>query len=103
MNNASLGARLTWMLEGVRARADDGAEQVEALLRSWLEEGPPQPFFWFVNLVECHSPYLPPRPYNDVTIRARMRAANDVHRYQTVGAVWRACAVREPLSPTALS
>ncbi len=87
----------------VCARADDGAAAIELLLRDWMKETQSQPFFWFVNLVECHSPYLPPRPYNDVSLGARIKAARDVQRYQTVGAVWRACAVREPLSSTALS
>jgi arylsulfatase A-like enzyme len=102
LNKTQLRARLNWMLEGARARADDGASEVEELMRSWIEDAPSQPFFWFVNLIECHSPYLPPKPYNDTNLRARMRAANDVHRYQTLGAVWRACAVREPISPSAL-
>jgi arylsulfatase A-like enzyme len=103
INDTHLGARAHWMLEGVRARSDDGAQEVSKILHRWLQDGLEKPFFWFVNLVECHSPYLPPRPYNDISVRARLRAAKDVQRYQTVGAVWRACAVREPISPTALS
>jgi arylsulfatase A-like enzyme len=52
---------------------------------------PRQPFFWFVNLVECHSPYLPPRPYRGVSTFDRVRAAEDARRYYTLRAIWRAC------------
>jgi sulfatase-like protein len=102
VNEAGLKGRLRWMLESARARSDDGAAQIELLLRQWLKDEPPRPFFWFVNLVECHSPYLPPKPYNDTNIVSRLRTANDVHRYQTVGGVWRACATRDPISTSAL-
>jgi arylsulfatase A-like enzyme len=92
-------ARLAWAAAGLAARADDGARAAEAELRRWIEEGPARPFFWFVNLVECHSPYLPPRPYNDLGPLARLRAADEARRHLTMGAIWRTCLRREALPP----
>ena len=94
--------RIAWALESIYARADDGAEAARELIGTWIKENA-QPFFWMVNLVECHSPYLPPRPYNDMSLRARMRSAQDVQDHQTLLAVWRACVVREPLPSDALA
>lgn len=85
-------ARLAWDREALRATADDGAAEAGATLRAWIEAGPPEPFFWFVNLVECHSPYLPPRPWNDLGPLARVRAAEDARKHLTMSAIWRACA-----------
>jgi arylsulfatase A-like enzyme len=86
-------ARAKWALEAVRARADDGAREAGESLRSWAGElRPGDPFLWFVNLNECHSPYLPPRPYSDVGPLARLRAAEEARRYLTLVAIWRACA-----------
>ena len=48
--------------EALQARADDGASQVQVAFAVGRGFGE-RPFFWFVNLLECHSPYLPPRPY----------------------------------------
>jgi Sulfatase len=78
-----LRLRLRWDLEGVRARGDDGAARAEAVMRRWLGEPDRRPFFWFVNLVECHSPYLPPRPYDGVSALTRLRAADEAQRYLT--------------------
>jgi arylsulfatase A-like enzyme len=57
-----------------------------------IEETPRRPFFWFVNLVECHSPYLPPRPYDDLPLAQRVRAGAEARRHLTLDAIWRACA-----------
>ncbi len=95
--------RLHWMVEGARARSDDGAKAAESIIHRWLDEGPSQPFFWFVNLVECHSPYLPPRPYNDLTLLARLRAVEDVRHYQTLATIWRTCTTRRPIPAQALA
>lgn len=86
-----LRGRLSWALEGLRARADDGAGAAQAVLERWLGERDERPFFWFVNLVEVHSPYLPPRPYNDLGARERVRAAGDARRHLSLGAIWKAC------------
>lgn len=81
--------RLRWVAEATLAKADDGAREAEAILQRWIEEGPRHPFFWFVNLVECHSPYLPPKPFNDLIFMERMRAANEAQRYLNMGSIWR--------------
>jgi arylsulfatase A-like enzyme len=86
-----LRGRLAWAIEGLRARADDGAAAAERTLREWLAEPLDRPFFWFVNLVECHSPYLPPKPYNDLGPLARVRAADEARRHLSLGEIWRAC------------
>lgn len=85
-------ARLRWALEGVRARADDGAADAERAIRELLPVPGDGPFFWLVNLIECHSPYLPPRPYNDLSPRQRLLAALEARRHLTLDAIWRACA-----------
>lgn len=95
---------LRWLWHGARAELDDGAEAVADRVRAWFEDWDgTRPFFWFVNLVECHSPYLPPRPWNDLSLPDRVRAARDVTRYQTLEAVWRHCATRESVPPDALA
>ena len=81
--------RLKWDLECVRARADDGAAQAEEVILSWIGELGTRPFFWFVNLVDCHGPYLPPRPWNGVSGLTRLRAADEAHRYLTFEATLR--------------
>ena len=82
--------RMRWLAEAVRARADDGATGVEAALERWLGESR-EPFFWFVNLLECHSPYLPPRPYGNLSWLDRLRAADDARRYWTLTGIWTVC------------
>jgi arylsulfatase A-like enzyme len=84
-------ARLRWLMEGTLGRVDDGAAAAEATLEQWAAEPLRRPFFWFVNLIECHSPYLPPRPYGDVSLRDRLRATGDAQRYFNLDAIWRAC------------
>ena len=87
-----LRERAAWIAEGVRARADDGATQVQSALGDWIASPPKEPFFWFVNLVEAHSPYLPPKPYNDLGPIDRARAATEASRYLTMSEIWKACA-----------
>lgn len=82
------GARAAW--QALRAGVDDGAREAGAVLRSWMSESRDEPFFWFVNLVEAHSPYLPPKPFNDLGPVARVRAALEARRYLSMNAVWRA-------------
>jgi arylsulfatase A-like enzyme len=76
-----LASRLRWDWEAVRAQGDDGATQAEAAISRWIKDLDAQPFFWFVNLVECHSPYLPPREFAAASILTRLRAADEAHRY----------------------
>lgn len=79
---ATPGGRLRWQLEALRARADDGARRVERLLQGY-DLDREQPFFCFVNLVECHSPYLPPAPYASRSWRRRWQSGLDASRHQT--------------------
>jgi arylsulfatase A-like enzyme len=88
MHNAGRRERLRWLLEGARARADDGAGAVERVLERSLARSD-KPFFCFVNLLECHSPYLPPKPYGRVSLLDRLRAADDARRYHTLDDIWR--------------
>ena len=85
--------RVRWAREALRAKADDGATAAAAELRSAgsTSKGS-KPFFWFVNLVECHSPYLPPWPYNDLGPIDRIRAAEEARRHLTLSGIWKACA-----------
>ncbi len=92
MHRADARSRMRWALEAARARVDDGAGEAGRVLRRMIETRPDQPCFWFVNLVECHSPYLPPRPYNDLSPVERVRAAEEARRYLNLNAIWRACA-----------
>jgi arylsulfatase A-like enzyme len=84
-----LKGRAKWLLESLRARADDGAEAVGAIVREWLAGRDRQPFFLFVNLVECHSPYMPPKPFNDLSPIARVQAGLEAQRHLTFGAIWK--------------
>jgi arylsulfatase A-like enzyme len=74
-------AKLAWIREGLRARSDDGTAEVGTLLRRSIAGWSGVPTFWFVNLIECHSPYLPPRPWNDLSMWQRARAAIEAQRY----------------------
>jgi arylsulfatase A-like enzyme len=87
MHKAGVRERLRWVVEGALGRADDGAREVEKVLERSLRD-PEQPFFCFVNLLECHSPYLPPRPYGG-SLLERARTADDARRYWTLDSIWR--------------
>ena len=81
--------RLAWYQEALRARLDDGATELQGRLESWLSNRRRRPFFWFVNLVECHSPYFPPQPYNDLGASDRLRAAHEARRYLSFSSIWK--------------
>jgi len=91
INGGRLRDRLLWDLDAVRAVQDDGAADVARVLKRWLEESRGGSFFWFVNLTECHSPYLPPRPYNDLAIWDRIRAGEESRRHLTLSEIWKVC------------
>jgi arylsulfatase A-like enzyme len=103
VDRGSARGRLVWAYEGMRARADDGAEQAARVLEDWIaRRSRERPFFWFVNLVECHSPYLPPRPYNDLGPWDRLRAADEARRHLSLEAIWRSCLTELGVPPPAL-
>jgi arylsulfatase A-like enzyme len=89
MTDPGLRARLGWARQAARGRTDDGARAAEAHLSQWIEAGTTQPFFWFVNLTECHSPYLPPRPFNDLGMLGRMRVADEARTHLTLESIWK--------------
>jgi arylsulfatase A-like enzyme len=89
LHKKGLKDRLMWRVDAVRARLDDGASEVGDLLASWTARRDRKPFFWFVNLIECHSPYLPPKPFNPLGPVDRWRSAADASRYLNVGSIWR--------------
>ena len=92
IHDNTLLVRARWLVEALRARVDNGAAEAERILHQWMDEAPHQPFFWFVNLVECHSPYLPPQPYNDLSPLQRLRAAEDARRHLTLSEIWKGSA-----------
>lgn len=83
--------RIRWDLDAVRASIDDGLAAVDETVRSWISQRTSTPFFWFVNLMECHSPYLPPRPWNDLSPIGRYRAGSDARRYQSQQGFFEVC------------
>lgn len=96
--------RLRWAVEGTRSRVDDGAAESAEILGRWIDTVDERsPWFWFVNLTECHSPYLPPRPYNDLGPLDRWRAAGEARRHLTLGAIWRACLAEFDIPDPALA
>jgi arylsulfatase A-like enzyme len=100
----SMRDRLRWQLAAVQATHDDGLTKVAASVRSLLDSTPAdRPFFWFVNLMECHSPYLPPRPWNDLGVVGRWRAGADAARWQTHDARARVCAGELDVPASALA
>lgn len=88
----SFRERARWYAEAMLARVDDGAAQVHRELDRWVAAADGRPFFGFVNLLECHSPYLPPRPFGGWAPIARLKAARDARRHYTLTGIWRACA-----------
>lgn len=94
MDGRSLRDRAGWLAQALRAHSDEGTAAVGELVDGWLEEQDDQPFFWFFNLIDCHSPYLPPKPYADLSAIGRLRAADEARRYLTMEAFWRSCITR---------
>ena len=91
LGRASLRQRARWIAEAVRGRVDDGLRAAEDRINDWIVQPRSRPFFCFANVIECHSPYLPPRPYGEGSTLDRVRAAGDARRYYHLEAIWRAC------------
>jgi arylsulfatase A-like enzyme len=92
VQDSSLRARAAWALEAVRATVDDGAAAAGELIDHWLATDRQEPFFWFVNLVECHSPWLPPRPFTCAGPLERLRTAKEAREHLTLMGMWGASA-----------
>jgi arylsulfatase A-like enzyme len=98
-----LRGRVRSLLDGLLADVDDGLSAVEETFQRALGEAPAdRPWFAFVNLMECHAPYLPPRPWNDLGPRGRLVAADDVRRYQSHAAVVAASMGELAIPPAAI-
>jgi len=98
-----LRSRLSWVVEAARGRVDDGAAEAGQVVDRWIAEpGSGRPFFLFANLVECHSPYLPPRPYGGLGSTTRAWAAIEARRHLNFATILRTCAGGEPIAPGAL-
>jgi arylsulfatase A-like enzyme len=93
---------LRWAREGLVSRQDDGLSSVRPIADRWARAAAAgsDPSLLFVNLVECHSPYLPPRPYNDLRATSRVRAGVEAGRHLGMTEIWRAN-VGGPLPPGA--
>jgi arylsulfatase A-like enzyme len=91
LDQRGVRGRLRAGVAAARGRIDDGAADAERTILRWLDDRSGEPFFWFVNLLECHSPYLPPRPYGDVGTLGRLRASADARQFLNLEAIWRAC------------
>jgi arylsulfatase A-like enzyme len=94
---------LGWARAGLRSKEDDGAAEALAVLETWSREPRERPFFWFVNLIECHAPYLPPRPWNDLGPLDRVRAGDDARTHQSFIGICKICAGRWEISDSALA
>jgi arylsulfatase A-like enzyme len=95
-------AKLAWAREGLRSAADDGAREVAGKLTASIRGWNGTPTFWFVNLTECHSPYLPPHPWNDLPPWDRARAALDLQRHLNFLSICLYACGRRDISPGAM-
>lgn len=102
VQDPSLRTRAAWMVEALRARVDDGATAAAEVINGWLADAGTDPFFWFVNLVECHSPYLPPRPWSACGPWERLRTAHDARKHLTLLGMWGASAGAYTVADAAL-
>ena len=83
---------LRWVREAYRSNHDDGLGRLREVADRWADAAAASrtPSLLFCNLVECHSPYLPPRPYNDLGPVQRVRAGLEAQEHLGMEAVWRA-------------
>ncbi len=90
VNETSVKARLKWARQAVLARIDDGAANAAHVIEQWLDAlDRDRPFFLFVNLVECHSPYLPPAPWASLSPWQRFLAGEEARRHLTLTEIFR--------------
>jgi len=97
-HDSMLRTRLAWW----RARHNEGAAAAREHVAGWIREAR-RPFFWFANLMECHSPYLPPRPYDDLGPVERWRAVRDATRHLTPAGLARVCVGESDPGPEAFA
>lgn len=92
LHKTGLRDRVAWRVDALRAKLDDGADAVSGVIEAWIARRDRQPFFLLVNLIECHSPYLPPKPFNPLGPLDRWRSAAEASRYLNVASIWK-CAL----------
>jgi arylsulfatase A-like enzyme len=68
-------------LRDARRGRDFGGRHAVRAIRSMAADARERPLFVFVNVMECHAPYLPPDPFNPLLGRQRLRGPAVNHRY----------------------
>lgn len=84
-------AAARWAWSALECRDDDGATEALDALDWAITAAEARPLFWFANVVECHSPYLPPKPYTDVGWIRRLRAGRIARRNYSMVDLWKQC------------
>jgi arylsulfatase A-like enzyme len=92
VQDTSIRGRAAWAVEALRGRVDDGATAAAKVVDHWLKTDDHEPFFWFINLVECHSPYLAPKPFSCSGPLDRLRTAREAREHLTLMGMWGASA-----------
>ena len=95
-------AQLAWTLEALRSRSDNGAVELGRAFRAAVAAWDGRPTFWFVNVCECHAPCMPPRPWNDLSSRDRVRAALEAREHYSFEALCLYAAGRREITDEAL-
>ncbi|HVU73310.1 MAG TPA: sulfatase-like hydrolase/transferase [Mycobacteriales bacterium] len=102
LRNARLAAERA--ADAVRCDTDDGAAELEQIAARWIYEVQPgRPFFWFFNVLECHSPYQPPRSFAQLGPLGRIRLAGDHARYGSVEQIGRINCGMDEIPPDAVA
>lgn len=70
-------------LETYQANYERVAARTLRSILAWLESDPPQPFFLFINLIDPHGPYEPPKRFRALyaTDQQRMLRLEDIPVY----------------------
>lgn len=79
-------------LTAALGRSDHGLRKAAKVARRWIDQTKldRKPSFLFLNVMECHAPYLPPSPFNGIGPLARVQAARDMRFTLDMIGVWRA-------------
>jgi choline-sulfatase len=95
---------MRWLWHAARSTHDHGLRAASALAAEWVDDtkNGGGPAFLFMNLMECHSPYLPPAPYNDLGAIERLKAGHEALAHGSLEAIWRTNLARTVPGPAAL-
>lgn len=71
-------------------RHNFGMREATRIADQWIDDSARtrQPSFLFLNIMECHSPYLAPSPFNGLSPRGRLGAWKDAKTYLSMEATW---------------